>query len=152
MKNIRNTRMGQSTTTSAHRLFSFIVFFITALLINEKSFAQSLACTYSVQHSSDNCTADVTVDFYDGGGLCSSTSLTNMTANLPYNFNCGGCGTLTNIVVTLNAVGGSGLTMGSSGVVDVFNTSDSGGTTSACNSNSGNYYMQWNYNHTNISN
>jgi hypothetical protein len=63
MKNIRNTRMGQSTTTSGHRLFSFIVFFITALLINEKSFAQSLACNYSVQHSIDNCTADVTVDF-----------------------------------------------------------------------------------------
>jgi hypothetical protein len=152
MKNIRNTRMGQSTTTSAHRLFSFIVFFITALLINEKSFAQSLACNYSVQHSIDNCTAAVTVDFYDGGGLCSSTSLTNMTANLPYNFNCGGCGTLTNIVVTLNAVGGFAVA-GGNGFVDITNTSDSGTTSNmaTCNS-SGNYYMQWNSNLTNISN
>ena len=150
MKNIRNTLMGQSTTTSAHRLFSFIVFFITALLINEKSFAQSLACNYSVQHSIDNCTADVTVDFYDGGGLCSSTSLTNMTANLPYNFNCGGCGTLTNIVVTLNAVGGTALTNPNPSV-DSTNTSNTGTIITLCNS-SGNYNMQWNSSHTNISN
>lgn len=151
MKIIRNTQMGQFTAINARRLFMLVVLFISAILSNEKATAQSLACNYSVQHSIDNCTTDVTVDFYDANGLCSSVSQTNMTANIPYPFNCGGCGTLTNIVVTLNAVGGTGLPPGNSGIVDVANTSDSGTTASPCNS-SGNYYMQWNSNLTNISN
>jgi hypothetical protein len=152
MKNVRNTRMGQSVTNKATRLLLMVVVFMSAVLLSERASAQSLACNYSVHHSIDNCTADVTVDFYDGNGLCSSTSLTNMAAHTPYAFNCGGCGTLTNIVVTLNAVGGFGLPLGNTGIVDSMNTNDSGTTNSPCNTNSGNYYMQWNNNLTNISN
>jgi hypothetical protein len=152
MKNVKNALLGRSTTTNACRFFMLAALFISSLFCSEKTFAQSLACNYSVQHSIDNCTADVTVDFYDANGLCSSTSITGMAANTPYAFNCGGCGTLTNIVVTLNAVGGSVLTFGSAGVVDISTTNDSGGTTSICNLVSGVYNMQWNNNHTNISN
>jgi hypothetical protein len=151
MKNVRNTRMGQSATTKATRLLLLVVVFMSAALLSERASAQSLACNYSVHHSIDNCTADVTVDFYDGNGLCSSTSLTNMAAHTPYAVNCGGCGTLTNIVVTLNMVGGTAVG-GGNGFVDSMNTNDSGTTNSPCNTNSGNYYMQWNNNLTNISN
>ena len=141
MKNIIFNGIKKNITT--------LIIFTVLSLSSHTAYSQTPQCNYHIQNSTD-CTIDVTVNFYDSFGVCTSLTNSVLASNTPWFPNCGGtCGTIVDIEVILNNVGGC--TPTGTGIVSSTNSTDSGGFVAPCLcGTSSNYSMNWYYNLTNI--
>lgn len=82
----------------------------------------SQSCNFNINNAMQ-CHLDVSVYFYDTNGLCSTDANPSVPASSTWVANCtSACGTLTNVEVKINAVGG-----GAFGIaVDINNQTVSG--------------------------
>ncbi len=114
-----------------------LLIFITISL----SKAQTPNCNYQVTNGGA-CIIDVTVDFIDNSGVCSSQTST-IAASSPLTFSCGTCNQpLQDVKVTVNLINGQPLTSGT-GIVNIINTTSSGNINSTGCNGQNTYNLIW---------
>lgn len=114
---------------------------VLLFLIINLAKAQTPNCNYQVTNGGA-CIIDVTVDFIDNSGVCSSQTST-IAASSPMTFSCGTCNQpLQDVKVTVNLINGQPLTSGT-GVVNLTNTTASGNINSSGCNGQNTYNLIW---------